>query len=275
MHNVRIGTCGWSYKDWCGVFYPADLPDSEFLAYCADHYPIVEVDSSFYRSPTPSMVAKWRDRTPETFAFSLKVPQTITHEKCLADCEQDRDSFLAAARLLGNKLLCCLLQFGYFNKNRFPDLDSFLARLDPFLAAWPKDVQVAVELRNKHWFTPRLVNLLRRHNAAWALADQAWVPSPWYLVNKTDVVTGPFAYIRLLGDREEVDKLTPTLDHIVIDRSDQILANARAIASLKGRVPVVTFVNNHFAGYSPATIQQLMQALKELENPTGPSADNA
>jgi uncharacterized protein YecE (DUF72 family) len=89
------------------------------------------------------------------------------------------------------------------------------------------------------------------------------------------VLTGPFAYIRLLGDREEVDKLTPTLDHIVIDRSDQILANARAIANLKGRVPVVTFVNNHFAGYSPATIQQLVQALKKLEKPTGPSADNA
>jgi uncharacterized protein YecE (DUF72 family) len=136
-------------------------------------------------------------------------------------------------------------------------------------------LQVAVELRNKNWFTPKLVHFLRRYNAVWALADQAWVPSPWYLVNKTDVVTGPFAYIRLLGDREEVDKLTPTLDHIVIDRSDQILANARAIANLKGRVPVVTFVNNHFAGYSPATIQQLVQALKKLEKPTGPSADNA
>jgi hypothetical protein len=54
------------------------------------------------------MVAKWRDQTPEGFAFSLKVPQTIMHEKCLAGCEQNRDSFLAAARLLGNKLLCCL-----------------------------------------------------------------------------------------------------------------------------------------------------------------------
>ena len=126
---------------------------------------------------------------------------------------------------------------------------------------WPKDVPVAVELRNKHWFTPKLVELLRGHNVVWVLADQSWMPSPWYLVNKTDVITGPFAYVRLLGDREEVDKLTPTLDHIVIDRTDQIQANAQAIKKLSERVPVLAFVNNHFAGYSPETIQQLLKEL--------------
>jgi uncharacterized protein YecE (DUF72 family) len=235
----------------------------------------VEVDSSFYRSPSPKMVEGWHNRTPKNFAFSLKVPQTITHEKCLLDCALELDSFLSAARQLGSKLLCCLLQFGYFNQKAFPDLDSFLERLDRFLATWPKDVQVAVEIRNKHWFTPKLVDFLRSRNVVWALADQAWLPSPWYLVNKTDVITGPFAYLRLLGDREEVDKLTPTLNHIVIDRSDQILANARAIGQLRGRVPVVTFVNNHFAGYSPATIQQLVRALKEVEKMTGPGTDVA
>ena len=237
MQSVRVGTCGWSYKDWSGVFYPVGMPAGEYLSFCAEHFPIVEVDSTFYRSPSPAMVQNWQDRTPENFGFSLKVPQTITHEKALLDCGAEVDAFISSARRLRGKLLCCLLQFGYFNKKAFEGVGAFLDRLDPFLAAWPKDVPVAVELRNKHWFTPKLVELLRGHNVVWALADQSWMPSPWYLVNKTDVITGPFAYVRLLGDREEVDKLTPTLDHIVIDRTDQIQADAQAIkvAAVAGR----------------------------------------
>jgi len=70
------------------------------------------------------------------------------------------------------------------------------------------------------------------------------------------VVTGSFAYVRLLGDREAVDALTPTLDHIVIDRTGQVAEDARAIRVLRPRVPVVAFVNNHFAGYAPGTVGQ-------------------
>jgi hypothetical protein len=83
--------------------------------------------------------------------FSLKVPQVIAHEKLLADCESDVAAFLSAARLLGDKPLCCCLQFGYFNEKAFASLDAFLERLEPFLAAWPGDVRVAVEVRNKNW----------------------------------------------------------------------------------------------------------------------------
>jgi hypothetical protein len=72
-----------------------------------------------------------------------------------------------------------------------------------------------------------------------------------------DAVTGPYAYIRLLGDREAVDKLTETLDHIVIDRGHEIEADAQAIRVLRQRVPVVAFVNNHFAGFAPETLRQL------------------
>src|SRR5215470_7024969 len=72
-----------------------------------------------------------------------------------------------------------------------------------------------------------------------------------------DVVTGAFAYLRLLGDREAVDALTPTLDHIVIDRGPEVEADARAIQVLRQRVPVIAFVNNHYAGYAPEAVRQL------------------
>jgi uncharacterized protein YecE (DUF72 family) len=261
MHPVRVGTCGWSYKEWSGVFYPEDLTPAEYLSFVAERYPVVEVDSTFYRSPARKTVEGWRDRTPPGFAFSLKVPQGITHEKVLLDCRDEVGTFLSAARVLGDKLLSCVLQFGYFNKGKFAGLGDFLDRLEPFLAAWPADVPLAVEVRNKAWMVPALGDCLRRHNAVWVLPDQAWMPSPLSVVQRLDAVTGPFAYVRLLGDREAVDALTPRLDHIVIDRGDQIAADAEAIGLLRQRVPVVAFVNNHFAGYAPETVRQLARLL--------------
>jgi hypothetical protein len=95
----------------------------------------------------------------------------------------------------------------------------------------------------------------------WVLPDQIWLPSPLSLVQKFDVVTGPFAYVRLLGDRDAVDALTPTLDHVVLDRGEQVAEDAQAIRLLRQRVPVVAFVNNHFAGFAPETLRQLAESL--------------
>jgi uncharacterized protein YecE (DUF72 family) len=261
MHPIRLGTCGWSYKEWVGHFYRQGLAAGDFLSWYADRFPVVEVDSTFYRTPSRKMAEGWRDKTPEGFGFSLKVPQVISHEKVLVDCRNELDEFLAAARLLGEKLLCCLLQFGYFNRSKFAGEKAFLERLDPFLAAWPKDVPVAVEVRNKSWIGPRLADCLRGHGAAWALTDQARMPSPLAVVRQLDVVTGPFAYLRLIGDRAEVDLYTKTFNKTVIDRGEQIRSDAETMKVLSDRVPVLAFVNNHFAGFAPETIRQLQEVL--------------
>src|SRR5262249_50622552 len=83
-----------------------------------------------------------------------------------------------------------------------------------------------VEVRNKGWMTPRLAECLRSHRAVWVLPDQAWMPSPLSVVRQLDAVTGPFSYVRLLGDRAEVDLRTGTLDHVGIDRGAQGEAGA-------------------------------------------------
>jgi uncharacterized protein YecE (DUF72 family) len=261
MEKVRIGTCGWSYQDWVGVFYPKGTAPGDYLTHYADHYPIVEVDSTFYRSPSRKTVEGWRDKTPAGFGFSLKVPQVITHEKLLKDCKAEVKTFLDAVRLLRDRLLCCCLQFGYFNKKAFASLDDFLKRLNPFLAGWPDDVPVAVEIRNTNWLTEQFADCLRSHRAAWVLSDQVWMPSPLTVAKRLDAATGPFGYVRLLGDRKAVDELIKKLDHIVIDRQDQIRADAEAIKLLAKRVPVLAFVNNHFAGYAPETVRQLTERL--------------
>ena len=89
-------------------------------------------------------------------------------------------------------------------------------------------------------------------------AARSGLPNPLSVVERLDVVTGPFAYFRLLGDREAVDALIPTLDHIVIDRGSQVAADAQAIRVLRQRGPVVAFVNNPFACYAPETVRQLV-----------------
>jgi uncharacterized protein YecE (DUF72 family) len=163
MHPVTIGTCGWSYKGWEGTFYPKGVTAADYLSHYAEHFPVVEVDSTFYRRPRLKMVQGWDAKTPAGFRFSLKVPQVITHEKLLQDCQEEVEGFAEATRLLGDKLLCATPQFGYFNKQAFASQTAFLNRLEPFLADWPNDVPLAVEVRNKTWMNAKLAAYLRKH----------------------------------------------------------------------------------------------------------------
>jgi uncharacterized protein YecE (DUF72 family) len=95
------------------------------------------------------------------------------------------------------------------------------------------------------------------------------MPWPLSVVQRpdVDVVTGPFSYVRLLGDRQAVDALTPTLNHIVIDRGAEVEMDARAIHVLRQRVPVVAFVNNHYAGYAPETVWRLVALTEQADSP--------
>lgn len=263
MHAIRIGCCGWSYEDWLEVFYPIGTPAGDYLRFYADRFEIVEVDSTFYRSPSPRMVQGWHDKTPDSFLFCLKVPQSITHEKVLLDCDRERDMFLNAVRILGPKLHSVCLQFGYFNRQKFASVDRFLERLDPFLANWPQDVAVAVEVRNKNWIGQPYLDVLRRHHAAQVLVQQSWMPSLTQMLERGDAVTGPFSYVRLLGDRDGIEKITTTWNKTVIDRTEEIQRVAEALRTLAQTAPVLVFVNNHYAGFGPDTAETVSRFLAD------------
>src|SRR5262249_55368025 len=156
------------YPDWVGNFYPSGTTSAAFLSAYAQRYNVVEVDNTFYRIPGRKMVEGWRDKTPSAFGFSLKVTQSITHEKILINCKEEVARFLDAVGVLEDKLICCLLQFSYFNRKAFTDQKGFLDRLDPFLASWPKSFPLAVEIRNKNWMNREFADCLRRHGAVWA-----------------------------------------------------------------------------------------------------------
>lgn len=259
---VWIGCSGWSYPDWEGAFYPEGMPAGDYLEWYADRFPIVEVDSSFYRPPSAAMVRGWRTRTPDHFRFALKVPRVITHQKNLRDCDEEVEGFVSSILPLGDKLMFALLQLGYFNRGAFGSLREFLGVLDAFLTGWPLDrVPLAVEIRNPRWVVAEFTDLLSRHNVAFTLTEQTWMPRPADVASRLDPVTGPFSLIRLLGDREAIEKVASTWDKVVVDRTADLEETAGVIRSIAERVPVAVFVNNHYAGHSPATANQLCRIL--------------
>jgi uncharacterized protein YecE (DUF72 family) len=238
------------------------MDPSDYLSWYADRFPIVEVDSTFYRVPTRRMVQGWRNHTPPGFRFALKVPQVITHKKQLQDCEADVEEFVAAIEPLGGKLSCALLQLGYFNRGQFPSLEAFLEVVDPFLASWPHEaVPLALETRNPRWVGPELAEVLRRHNTTLTLTLQKWMPRPSEIMARIDAATGPLSYFRLIGNREAVEKLTTTFNRIVVDRSEELAECARSIEEMARRVPVVVVTNNHYAGFAPETARELHRLL--------------
>jgi uncharacterized protein YecE (DUF72 family) len=162
MASHYIGTSAFTAAGWEGTFYPPDTKPADFLWYYARHFNSVEVDSTFYRTPSKATVQAWVKETPEGFVFAAKVPQSITHEKVLVDCEAVLKEFVQTIDLLGDKLGPLLLQFGYFNKKAFLGVNDFLAWLRPFLKNLPKGHKFAVEIRNKDWLVPNLADEMRR-----------------------------------------------------------------------------------------------------------------
>jgi uncharacterized protein YecE (DUF72 family) len=120
---------------------------------------------------------------------------------------------------------------------------------------------LAVESRNPRWIAPEVAEVLRRHNAALTLTLQKWMPRPAEILARLDPVTGPLCYFRLIGNREAIEKLTPTFNKIVVDKSEEMAACALVIAELAHCVPVVVFTNNHYAGFAPETARELHRLL--------------
>ena len=161
MPSLYIGTSAFTAAGWEGSFYPEGTKPVDFLRHYATRFNSVEIDSTFYRSPSASTVRGWASKTPDGFVFAAKVPQLVTHEKMLVDCDAEFKEFVRTMDLLGDKLGPLLLQFGYFNKKAFVGVNDFLARLKPFLKKFPKDHKFAVEIRNKNWLVPQFIGTLR------------------------------------------------------------------------------------------------------------------
>ena len=108
--NWYLGTMGFSYKDWSGVFYPEGLVARDYLAYYSQHFNAVELDSTFYGTPKPAYVERWAAVVPPGFTFCAKVPRTITHDLRLVEAHELMEVFVRTMTLLGDKLGAILIQ---------------------------------------------------------------------------------------------------------------------------------------------------------------------
>ena len=264
--RVYLGTSAFTADGWEGVFYPEGLKPADYLGHYATQFGSVEVDSTFYRSPSPSMVKRWYGVTPPGFVFAAKVPQVITHEKMLEDCGEDLAHFLRAMDELKEKLGPLLLQFPYFNKKKFAKPEDFLARLRPFIEGLPEGYKFALEIRNKNFLGPALLDMLRRKGVALALIDHPWMPPVDELFQRFDPVTADFSYIRWLGDRYGIEKLTKTWSKTIVDRRKPLSEWAKACRLiLKRGVSIFAYANNHYAGHGPATVRQFEEIFEKTK----------
>jgi uncharacterized protein YecE (DUF72 family) len=161
---LYAGTSGYSYKEWKGSFYPEKIPAKDMLSYYASQLPAVELISTFYRLPQPGMVESWKTQVPDTFRFSVRASQVITHFKRLKDAGAQTRSMLKAISALEDRLGVVIF--------RFPeDFEKDLKRLETFLKELPADPPVAFDFRHPTWFDDDVLALLRSQNRALCISD--------------------------------------------------------------------------------------------------------
>jgi uncharacterized protein YecE (DUF72 family) len=262
LPGILLGTSAFTANGWQGSFYPPGMQSRDFLSYYATQFATVEIDSTFYGCPSASTVSNWSARTPEDFIFCVKVPQVVTHEKVLVDCGSEFEEFVKTMDILGPKLGPIIFQFPSFDRWKFPKQESFLAVLTPFLKKLPTNHKFVIEIRNKTWLDAKFADVLREHNVALALTDTSFVPRPWEMKETFDMITADFAYVRWLGDRHGIEKVTQVWDKTVVDRKDDL---ANWVTVLKELVlnkkirQLFAFANNHYAGHGPATVKQFWE----------------
>ncbi len=237
--RVLIGTSGWSYDHWRGIFYPPELAREGWLAFYARVFPTVEINSSFYRLPFENMVLSWYQRTPEGFVFAAKFSRLATHVQRLRDCQEIVQRWLERVRLLENKLGVVLVQLP-------PGLHKDVPLLEQFLRLFPEGTQVAVEFRHPSWECDEVYQMLRTLGVAHCTISYPRYPTNW-------TVTAPFAYVRLHGVTRAYDYCYST---------EELRELARQIRHLLHEVErVFVYFNNDTSGYAPDNARQLQTIL--------------
>jgi uncharacterized protein YecE (DUF72 family) len=198
--NVWIGTSGYSYPDWVGPFYPPGTKSTAMLPYYARQFPLVELNFTFYRPPTPAMLARMADAAPAGFQFVVKLPRSLSHEEKTDDLATFRASVQQMKRrdcLLG--LLCQLPQSSHYTQKSLGWLDTLGKELSPY--------HLAVEFRHRSWDRPDLATWLGERRIDLVSVDVPDVPAlyPRGLVQSTERIYVRF-HSRIVRNWYQSDK---------------------------------------------------------------------
>lgn len=227
-----VGTSGFSYPAWRGAFYPPELPSRDFLRFYAERLPAVEINSTFYRMPDPTILRTWTEQTPPGFRFALKAPQQITHRGRLKDVEQAIRVFVERTATLGTRRGPLLFQLP-------PNLPLHVERLEACLRVLRDAGEIAFEFRHPSWLSEPVHALLADHGAALCIADTEETTTPLK-------VTASFGYVRLRRETYPARALT---------------AWARRITSATRWKKVYVFLKHEDAGQAPTLATALRSRL--------------
>ncbi len=228
MAHYFIGTSGWHYDDWRNRFYPEKLPKAKWLEFYARHFPTVELNNSFYRLPSETAFANWRDLSPSSFTFAVKVSRFITHIKRLKNSEEAVENFIKRARILGEKLGPLLYQLP-------PNMHRNDETLESFLYSLPEEMKHVIEFRHQSWLAEEVFEILHKYRAGLCVFDMPSFTCPL-------LATADFAYIRFHGSEDLYSSYY----------SDEALADwAKRIADLAINLDTVyIYFNNDVEGFA-------------------------
>jgi uncharacterized protein YecE (DUF72 family) len=190
--KLRAGTSGYSFKEWKGTFYPADLKQDGMLSFYATRFSTLEINNTFYRLPKESVLTEWGSQVPDGFTFAIKASQKITHYTRLkAESESMVQFLLKNTATLGEKMGPILFQLP-------PNLKKDVPRLQNFLSYLPENRRYTFEFRHESWFDEDVFSVLRDRDIAMCVSESAELSCPV-------VCTATWGYLRL-------HKLDYTLD---------------------------------------------------------------
>ncbi len=202
---------------------------------------------TFYRIPSETMIKKWASSTPEDFTFAVKFPRTVTHEGDISSRLEQAEQFVSVISKLGSRLGPLLLQFPCSFK---PESCSTLKAI---VDSVPKDIQLAVELRNRSWLSEDLYKWLGNRGIALCLVDHIQMP-------RLSVKTADFQYIRMIGDHR---RLTEDFSFVRLDREDDLQWWRDLVVRFAGeRGRIYGYFNNHYSGHAPTTACRFLDLLQ-------------
>lgn len=234
--SVCIGTSGWVYNHWRGVFYPKDMPQIQWYSFYASEFDTVEINNSFYRLPSAEMFQAWRRQAPPGFLYAVKASRYLTHMKKLKDPEEPLQRFFERADHLGSTLGPVLYQLP-------PRWKVNLPRFEHFLSVLPKSHQHVVEFRDASWLILDVFRVMEQYHVAHCIHDMQPLEIPIR-------VTAPPVYIRFHGDTKHRGNY-----------DEQTLATwATRIAEWQAqKLPVFAYFNNDVGGYAVKNAKTLKE----------------
>jgi uncharacterized protein YecE (DUF72 family) len=239
---IYAGCSGYSFREWVGHFYPPKTPSRDFLSVYVSRLDSVEINHTFRRFPRPALMEAWADTAPESFRFSVKMHQSVTHSRRLRNVSQSVRDFLDGLTPLGSRLGVVLFQLP-------PTFRCDLERLDEFLAELPPGVRYAMEFRHDSWLEPSVTGRLRDRGVCLCASEVELVRDVRLGEGEGEgdpVVTAPFAYVRFR-------KAPPYAD-------SELESAARYVRVLKTRVDdVYLYVKHDELGLAPTEVLRIRE----------------